>query len=861
MKKELSAVIFYHLLLTIITLLLLFCPLGAGMFFGSEGDWYSQHVGIAESLRQTMLETGSLIPQFIHLGGGSSIYDFSYYGLLRPDILFSCLVPNMEMKYIIAGYAALGVIVSVNLCYVWLKELKITNEFSFVGVVLLGTAACFYQAHHQIMFVNYMSFLFLALIGVDRLVDKKRITLLAFSLFMIYIHSFYYAISCIFVIGLYMLHRVLQQGKGSVGEEVRKRWLLEDGTVLGLFIFAVILSICMAMVLLLPTGLDILSNEKDAGSFVTVPVKLTDWSLTGLLYNPYGCGLTLIALYCCLLSMTKKRKRFLSISLLVSVLFPAVSYVLNGLLYSRAKILIPFTALFVLVIADTLQDLYQGTQKYYLIPLLCCFVPVFFSKWKPLILIDGTILLIWGMFQRMNCTRREIRRSFFWLVLVFPILVSLGINMSDSYLKPICSKVGIITNGAYLETEDNRQDHFTKEEITDFVTDSRYRFDVLANNFVNSNLLAGGKINKTAMYSSVTNTAYAEFYYDTMHNPISLNNRVALVPNENQCFSYFMGLKYLLTDQEHLPEGYKKMVQKGNYILARNDDVLPICYGTTEILSEEVYGNLEFPDTLEALCSRAVVQDNKVKTAARLARGTETFTSHVKKETLEDFFLEGGENKLLHPSGEKECYQLKLARPVIGKILIVRFQVKSMNGKEVVISINGIKNKLSSKSAPYPNHNHDFTYILSDEAAIEELEIEASKGKYTIDNIQIYTLDTKAIGYNDVVVPKIQSQASEHGEGVFTGQLNMKEAGYFITSYPYRKGYKVKVDGVLTDIQKVNTAFIGFPITEGQHQIEITYEAPGFVIGYLISGISCIIFLVLLLREMGMKPFKTVELM
>ncbi len=53
-----------HTILTVLTLVILLLPLSQGDFFGSEGDWYSQHVGAAENLRQTMLNTGSLFPQF-----------------------------------------------------------------------------------------------------------------------------------------------------------------------------------------------------------------------------------------------------------------------------------------------------------------------------------------------------------------------------------------------------------------------------------------------------------------------------------------------------------------------------------------------------------------------------------------------------------------------------------------------------------------------------------------------------------------------------------------------------------------------------------------------------------------------------
>ena len=61
------------LLLSVLTLLLLFLPLGKGEMFGSEGDWYSQHVGAAEALRQTMLSERTIFPQFVGIEGGGSI--------------------------------------------------------------------------------------------------------------------------------------------------------------------------------------------------------------------------------------------------------------------------------------------------------------------------------------------------------------------------------------------------------------------------------------------------------------------------------------------------------------------------------------------------------------------------------------------------------------------------------------------------------------------------------------------------------------------------------------------------------------------------------------------------------------------
>ena len=322
----------------------LFLPPGGSWFFGSEGDWVSQHVAIADSLRRTMLSSQQILPQSTGLGGGSNIYDFAYYGLLRPDVLFSCLMPNVEMKYFVAGYAALGVLFSAWLCYIWLQKRGKTRWISFAGAVLMVSAGCFYHAHHQIMFVNYMPFLVLALIGVEQVMQKGRICLLAVSVFLILLHSFYYAPASICVVGIYALHRITERK-----EQARSRfWKI---------IFAIGLAVGMAMIILLPVGLDILSTAKDGGSAAGKELELLDLGLPGLLYSPYGCGMTLVTLYTLILSVRKKKKRFLAVSLLLVMSVPAISLVLNVFLYARAKILIPFVPLLVWVCIDTLQDI------------------------------------------------------------------------------------------------------------------------------------------------------------------------------------------------------------------------------------------------------------------------------------------------------------------------------------------------------------------------------------------------------------------------------------------------------------------------------------------------------------------------
>ena len=65
------------------------------------------------------------------------------------------------------------------------------------------------------------------------------------------------------------------------------------------------------------------------------------------------------------------------------------------------------------------------------------------------------------------------------------------------------------------------------------------------------------------------------------------------------------------------------------------------------------------------------------------------------------------------------------------------------------------------------------------------------------------------------------------------GIIDMEESGYFVTSFPYKEGYEITVDGKNVQAEKVNCAFIGFSLGEGSHEIEIRLSLRG------VSSRSC----------------------
>lgn len=861
--KTLKAVFRQHVLLSLFVLLLIRIPLPSGSIFGSEGDWISQHVAVAESLRQAMREGKTLIPQWIGLGGGSSVYDFSYYGLLRPDVILSCFLPGIEMRYIISLYAAVGVAVAVNLTFVWLKRQGLSPGFALAGTVLFACATCFYQAHHQIMFVNYMPFLLSALMAVDKLLEKRRMYPLIVSLFLICVHSYYYAPTCFLVVCLYFWY---QKSRRKIKKQERENTIY---TVAG-FVASVMLSVGLAAMLLLPTALDILSAKKDGGQFAEKSLSLIDWNLEGLLYTPYGCGLTVLTLYCLLLAikplpayirlscanarvgekgnnytleqsggLQMARAVFASV-LLAVVLFPAVSLALNAFLYARAKILIPFLPLFVLVAADVMERLCFRRMQYSYVPLALCLFTAVGSKWWPLVLVECAVLALWIYIQRKG----KCKGAGYFLVFLVPAVLNIGVNMTETY----------------INMDAPQQEYANTTLLQSKNGNPLYRYNITVDSLRNCNLAIVKNETRTTMYSSVTNGDYAAFYYDRMKNPIYIQNRVALLAGENRFFQYFMGERYLLAAKEDIPAGYRLLEERDGYALVENPQVLPVCYGTNELLGRSDYDKLQYPENLEAICARTIIEDDADVTLKNTAGDcANQFLSHMVHQETDSFFRKGDVQKLLSGKEEEQDFILQLSKTLENHVILLSFDVESDVGDEVVVTINGIKNKLSSRHAPYPNRNNTFTYIITENEPISRLFVYCSKGNYQIRNIHVATMDLQYVGHRQVFEPELKEGSLQESEKNFcsteiiAGEIDMKEPGCFVTSYPYRLGYYAVVDGKRTVMQRVNTAFLGFPLEEGVHEFAIYYETPGYRAGVALTAISSLLLIGMAVVHLGKR--------
>ncbi len=862
LKNHGTALIFPVLLLSLVFACI--CPvLSENALFGSEGDWFSQHVAIAEQYRTAFFETGSILPDWLPLGGGCNSYDFSYYGFLRPDVLISFLLPQIPMTHIISTYALLGLTAGTLLCYFWLKRHVALSFFAFLGAVLYSCAACFYHTHHQIMFVNYMPFLILALWGTEALIEKGRFLLLTVSIFLVCLHSYYFAPAVLAVCLVYFLCCLLREKKthfflysGCSRSDRSRHWLPTTGK----FAASIALALCMAAILLVPTALDLLSTSKDAG----IPASMSEifslgLDLNSLLYHPYGCGLTLLCLYTLLLSIRRKRTRILSILLLLCLTVNTCSYLLSGLLYVRYKVLIPLVPLLLMLCAMTLEALFTGRERHSLLLGLLCLIPAIFSKNSLGILADSLWLILsftlihWGkrhIVQRNSACPGE--KQIFLSRKVLPLFLVLcvpSIFVSD----------GLRQHEDYVYASDERQLSFHREDLTAFDTidtDHNYRFECLTEPFVNVNTQPIPKLGRTSMYSSVTDKDYADFYYNIMRNPIRIRNRVALMTDANPFFSYLMGIRYIQTDQDLLPFGFTPAARiSDSSILAENPNVLPMAYTSTALMTEDEFEKLDFPYNLEALTKYTIIPSSRDResSASRtelslISKENFMKSSQIQELSAKDFHLPDI-TASQKDSQKKSDSILPVPSGIKSRLLILSARVASSDGKEVTIDINQRRNKLSGKTAPYPNHNDTFTWIISSNDVIKQLKISLSAGNYTLSDWRVWSMDTENWGNSSVQylwnhakhLKKSNNPPKTSGSMVLHGQAVLDKSGYFATSLPFRKGYKAYVNGQEHKIAKINETFVGIPLKAGTYEVSLVYCPPGKVTSCWISLLSLLL--------------------
>lgn len=813
-KKSYLIIILYGILLT-------FLLVGTNNLYGSNTDWINQHSVIPEYFRSSFYETKNLIPDFaFNLGAGQNIFNYGYYGLLSPVILVSYLLPFISMTNYIMIASVILYLLSGVLLYKFLSSHFNDKTSLLLSLCFLTLSPLTFHFHRHIMFVWYMPFLILSLIGVDKYVGKNKSVLLMVGIFLNIMTNYYYGVSCLIVVLIYGIYRLINKY-----DKFCVKTFILDVLKASLRIIAPILLAC---VILIPNLYVILNSNRMTNASVST-LELIIPNLNEVLYRSYTMGITTLFIMAPIgLIISKKKQKgdtFLSIALLLITFIPFFMYGLNGFLYVRGKVLIPFTVLFVFVLAKFIERLKSESINI-----------------KKLILITTIILLVSFLFDYKNV---------FYVLVLFDLIVTIGCLFAFNKCKKekiiLVPLLIILLVTAFLNNLN--EDYVSKDEYANIenksvsyllnqVDDSSfYRTDNYVMSSVNVNKSYNENYYNTTIYSSNYNNYYWRFYNFEVGNNIPYRNAFLTAGSQNLLFNNLMGVKYVITADEMGP-GYKKINEKDGVSLYYNNNAFPLVYVTDNVGSYEVYNKLDFPYSTEYMLSNPVVN----------AKEEDNYKSGMQKLDL------GLEDHYEFTVSKDESYEFDLKQTIKDKILIVTFDMNynesCLNG-DTKITINGITNKLTCKSWLYHNENNSFEYVISNFDEISKLKVDISKGRYEISNINVYLMDYNFKKYSSINNLKIDKKRSE-----ITGVTKTNNDSYVITSIPYDEGFSVYVDDKKVDYELVNSAFLGFKVDKGTHNIKIVYHSPGLNYGVLLSVLGFLLMIFILIYEIKEKMIK-----
>ena len=833
---------------------LFFCWFFCGRYgvFGSKVDWISQHSVLPDYFRQQFYNTGQLFPEFAaNIGGGQNIYNFAYYGLYSPVVLISYFLPFVKMSDYMMAAGVISLLAAVLLFYKWLLRRGITSRLSFLTALLfLLSGPMIYHSYNQIMFVNYMPFLCLAFLGVDRYFEKQKAGLYTISVFLMILTSFYFSIGGMFALVLYGIYRYAE-GKEKLGENIKILGFVSDGFR---FLLPMLTAVLMSAVLLVPTAMALAGGREGGHKTALSALLIPEIPIFRVVYTPYGIGLTTLAITVLITGLTYRKlyEKFLHIACIAILTVPLFAYLLNGGLYIRDKVTIPFLPLLCYLIATYLEKQKRREISFWAgaLPFLLTIVLVYmgreqgkYSEYLDWVLVDALVMLV--------CYLIFYWKKFDWVLIVVPIgfLALYGVVLHKSADKMI--------EPAFYEEVTNKQIRTEIEELTE-KENGFYRMEqsgTTSENAANLNRIWNMQQYVSSIYSSSYNPAYQKFRTETFLVAQPFRNVLMQSVTENPIYQKLMGVKYILSKQEIA--GYQQEKKVGDVTVYKNEEVLPIAYVTNQMISEKAYEDLAFPYSQLAFLRFAVG-----KSVNDTVNPKEVLNSQVKEAgaeiPMEDTqAIEKIEDGYHIKSKEIQNVKLKISEEAQQEeILFVQFELKNYKrSKDVSVWLAGVKNKLSAGSHIYYNGNTTFTYAVNLKVGQTEVNLGLGAGNYEIRNLRCYIGNTdeslKTLCQSEFRVDKAQTKGNR-----IVGSVDGVKDGYLITSIPYDEHFEVKIDGKDVKYEKVNTAFLGVKMPVGTHEVEIVYHAPGLKMGKVLSvtGLLLLAGMMLWNKKKAYKP-------
>lgn len=861
-----------------------------GKSFVWNSDGMKQHyVALAylgrwcrELFRNIFVEHTFSLPMWdFSLGYGSDVLTtLHYYGFSDPLCLLSAFVPSKYTEYLYDFLVILRLYLS-GLSYMYFcRHFKKDGFSSVVGAVIYTFSgyAVYAGVRHPFFLVPMMYFP-IVLVGAEKILSKESPVIFSVSITLLTFCNFYFSYMVILLAAIYIVVRFLNQ-------KHEKFWRELFSSAVKIFAFGA-LGLMLAAAVLLPIVLTYLNNDRSGVAHnVTLlysPQYYKRMFIGFVRYASAGSwnrqGFSVLSLLGVFFMFMKKKKYtlekiFFAIMIVIQC-FPVFAYVFSGFTYVNNRYIWSYAFVLAFIATSTFKDLLSASSKEKFA--LCVLVGIYAAISFALNFEDDKLVL-WQyiVLAAMLCIIAGGKA-------VFSIK---GKNLVPAAVAVLCA-ASVLLNGLYLFRggEDSYISKFidSSKVYTKQTSDASFAFNSYLTDDENFARYEKQK-SKTLNQSALSNTNGVSYYWSFSGDYVASFIRNLQV-NTKTTYSYYdlnhrsfldalASVRYYISwSSDSVPYGYeyKESVDYNGktYKLYENESALPLGYTYDSYITQDEFESLSSTEKQEAMMQSVVLENGAdgiengsyeitgkevkccINPSQNVVKSENGF--YVKKAnstvTIKFDGLEDSETYLLISNVHaKSMTKKQMEKAIKGKndvseSLTDKLCLDSKNSKfEIDVSSAKSKNEIlvATPSFNFYSGIHDFTINLGYSKKAQNYAVLKfdNAGYYSYDDIKIVC---QPMSNTESYIEKLSQNVLENIEikdNGFSGNISLDESKILCLSAPYSSGWTAYVDSEKAELLRTNIWSMGIVLGEGDHQIELKYETPGFKAGLAVSIVS-----------------------
>uniref|UniRef100_UPI0039B11A38 YfhO family protein n=1 Tax=Latilactobacillus fuchuensis TaxID=164393 RepID=UPI0039B11A38 len=790
-------------------------------------DSYTQYSIFYKALRQMLLNHQSLLYSF-KLGLGGNFFSIISYYLASPLSLFVVFFQKQQILLFMTLMIYIKLILAGLTFYSYLYKLQghQIRNIMFACMYALMSYNLIYA--FNLMWLDSIIILPIALICVERLIHDQKIGGLVFTLMLLFVTNFYSAYITGIGIFIYFIAMLIIQKSQKVIKTIVT------------FFYAVLLSAGLSMWIVLPTYLGLKTGPKTGvGLTSLIQRKESIWETLSnvFAYNPnffsgaviYAGIIPLILLGVFLLSKKNSLKvkvvvGTISVIFLLSYLFECPYVAWHGFQQPtgfgfRFGFLV--SVLLILVANNMLTKIDRTDFKSILIVsfVLICVVSVLGYKKSISIemLFANILLIVIGTSCFLILLKKNTVNKTNLLQLLLLVMAIFDIGLNAKFINQQFYKMpGYTTAAKSWVTEDS---DMVNKDLNYIDQDQLFsRVAMQPNNLLNQGLLYD--FNGMSWFNTFGYQETARFL-NQMGYSTSLGNKSLSYQNGNTIVDTFLGLKYRIIpkNETNTNIGYQKAYEAGQYSVYCNKNSLPLGWiNKTQLTpNRKLSGN-----TFE---NQALLLGEKNRQALDSATNRLAEQHNVKVN-------HDNGNAQIEPIG-KDAYVVYTVQ--VPKKSELNMRITSIDGANSYAKMDLQTDQVKVEN--FPNyHNEGNLSIYYNKGEMRDINVKLYvRGPVNISgNPQFYSLKQHMFEETIGKTQKVNLKIAKNNDGLINGKITLKNKAPLFLSVPYDPSWRATVNQKSTKIIN-NHGFSQINLSSGINSIQLKFEPKGLKIGLLIS--------------------------